>query len=402
MVLQWSCNGPERYPLYRSGSLAVDNRCPRMKIAHVVRSYGSLTEPFVAQRVSQVGADVQLWYERLAGPAPGVPSRRMPWLPLRARPFDGLLYRTPGIAIRIGAPAYQWIERLEQPDVIHAHYLTTGCLVGHRTVSPLVVSCYGFDVLRIPTNPSWRRSIGELIPRASMFLVEGPHMAAALSGIGIPDSKIALVPIGASLQEIEFADYTARRACALLITGRFVAKKGISVAIRALAALGTRSSPPTLDIVVDGPLRETLVRMVSDLGLNSRVTFHGYVSRMQYLALVASAELVLAPSVTAPDGDTEGGAPTTILDAQATGTIVIGSRHADIPFLVQDDTTGYLAAEGDAHDLALTIERAFATRSEWARIALAARHQVEARHSDAAVWAALGRVHTRALSAKIE
>ena len=50
--------------------------------------------------------------------------------------------------------------------------------------------------------------------------------------------------------------------------------------------------------------------------------------------------------MTARNGDTEGGAPTTILDAQAVGTIVVGSTHADIPFLVEDGVTGFLADEG--------------------------------------------------------
>ena len=95
--------------------------------------------------------------------------------------------------------------------------------------------------------------------------------------------------------------------------------------------------------------------------------------------------MFLAPSVTAANGDSEGGAPTTILDAQATGTIVVASRHADIPFIVDDGLTGFLAEEGQPDALAARIGDAIDDQARWPKIARAARAAVERQHSDASV-----------------
>ncbi|NIP81231.1 MAG: glycosyltransferase, partial [Gemmatimonadetes bacterium] len=53
----------------------------------------------------------------------------------------------------------------------------------------------------------------------------------------------------------------------------------------------------------------------------------------------------------AANGDGEGGAPTTLLEAQAVGLPVVASRHADIPWVVAPEA-GLLAPEEDPEALA--------------------------------------------------
>ena len=50
-------------------------------------------------------------------------------------------------------------------------------------------------------------------------------------------------------------------------------------------------------------------------------------------------------------GDAEGGAPTILLEAQAIGTPVVTTRHADIPHVVPEGTGVYLCAEHDVDAL---------------------------------------------------
>jgi colanic acid/amylovoran biosynthesis glycosyltransferase len=128
------------------------------------------------------------------------------------------------------------------------------------------------------------------------------------------------------------------------------------------------------------------------------VNLVGPLARTAYLNRLRSATLYLAPSVTAVNGDSEGGAPTTILDAQATGTVVVASTHADIPFLVKDEETGFLVDEGDTEALAAGIRRALAAAPRWPAIAEAARARVIADHGDAAVTAELTAVYEAVVS----
>ena len=101
----------------------------------------------------------------------------------------------------------------------------------------------------------------------------------------------------------------------------------------------------------------------------------------------SGGDILLAPSVTAANGDGEGGAPTTILDAQALGTIVVGSTHADIPFLVEDGTASSHPRGVSTVSVARRPARGSATRPLGADRA-SARAQVETapRRRNAPAW----------------
>src|SRR5699024_9928264 len=77
------------------------------------------------------------------------------------------------------------------------------------------------------------------------------------------------------------------------------------------------------------------------------VNFKGLIPLKELQKEYYRQDLFLAPSVEAQNGDNEGGAPVTIIEAEATGMPVIGSRHCDIPEVVKEDRTGLLADERD-------------------------------------------------------
>jgi glycosyltransferase involved in cell wall biosynthesis len=68
-------------------------------------------------------------------------------------------------------------------------------------------------------------------------------------------------------------------------------------------------------------------------------------------AAMADADVLLAPSRTAADGDEEG-TPTVIVEAGAAGLPVVSTRHAGIPEQIDDGATGLLAGERDIWGLA--------------------------------------------------
>jgi colanic acid/amylovoran biosynthesis glycosyltransferase len=51
------------------------------------------------------------------------------------------------------------------------------------------------------------------------------------------------------------------------------------------------------------------------------------------MAQIAGASVTVFPSRTAPDGDAEGGAPVTLIEAQWLGVPVLVSGHDDLPFV---------------------------------------------------------------------
>lgn len=364
-------------------------------VAHIVRDAGLLTEPFIRRRVevSVAGCSSEQWSERGSAPA-GIET-----VPVASRLiapdsfWASAFHRIPelGFAQR---NVYRDLAASRRPDVIHAHYLTTGYLAG--TVDrPLVVSSYGFDVSSMARMRLWRRAFAGLAGRVGAVLVEGPFMRGTVVGLGFDLDRVRIVRIAAGHDRLPFDPPSppSGRGPRLLAAGRFVEKKGLGLAIEAFTAVSRRWPDATLEIVGSGPLDSELRAATAASGAGTRITFTGALPRDAYLAHVGAADLLLAPSVTARNGDSEGGAPTTILDAQALGTIVVGSTHADIPFLVEDGRTGFLAPEGDIEGLSAAIVRALEAAGQWMEIAAAARGGVVKNHDDASLAAALGAVY---------
>lgn len=367
---------------------------PDMLIAHAVRHYGGVTEPFIEQRVAAAGPDGVLWFEELAHPPVGRARRISAPLIAPGSVGDRAFHRIPALA-RLAGPGYKKAEALDRPSLIHAHYLTTGFLVGSQTRAPLVVSAYGFDVSAIPRRRLWRRAFRRLALRADHVLVEGPYMRKVVRTLGFPSERVAVVPISIDVEAIEYRGPVYQSgAIRCLSAGRFVEKKGHDSAIMAFARLLPRlPSGSTLQLVGDGAMRSHLETLVESLGLSSSVTFRGTMQRIDYFRLLQETDVLIAASRTARNGDSEGGAPTTILDAQATGVLVIGSDHADIPFLIHDEMTGFIAQGGSMAAIEHSVSRALHAVRRWPEIAAAAREQVQARHSPHALRQRLAEIY---------
>ncbi len=358
-----------------------------LRVAHVVRDHGGPTEPFIHHRLlaSQDLSAAELWTERTAGGSP-LPVRNVK-LPLIApgSAMDHVFHRLPVVGGRLAGP-YGAAEIAFRPTVIHAHYASTGYLVGMATRAPLVVNAYGFDVTILARRRRWRRAYRWLAQRAAAIVVEGPVMAGVVQDLGFPHDRVAIIRISAGFEAIEFRDSVPEGPIRLVACGRMVEKKGHEVAIAAFSELVPElPSGSTLTVIGDGPLRPSLEALAAEEVRLGRIRFTGAVARTAFLDELRRSHLFLAPSHTARNGDGEGGAPTTILDAQAVGVPVVASDHADIPFLIDDGHTGFLAREGDTASFIEAMRRALREQTRWSELTVRARASLLDRHGDAHV-----------------
>ena len=136
---------------------------------------------------------------------------------------------------------------------------------------------------------------------------------------------------------------------------RFVAKKGVDLSIRAFAEARPHLGPSELRLFGEGPDRGALVALAQALGVGDSVRFMGLIPPAAYAGELASAHIGIQPSRVASNGDTEGGAPTVLLEFQAAGVPVVATRHADIPAVVA--SADEFVAENDAAGLADALVR---------------------------------------------
>lgn len=132
-----------------------------------------------------------------------------------------------------------------------------------------------------------------------------------------------------------------------------------------------------LDILGEGPLRADFAARIARAGLSGRVHLHGAATRAQVLAAFHGADLALVPSVTAPDGDTDGIA-NTAKEAMATGLPVIATRHGGLPELVIPGENGEIVPEHAPEALAAAIARMIDDPEGRAAMGAAGRRKVVA------------------------
>ncbi len=131
--------------------------------------------------------------------------------------------------------------------------------------------------------------------------------------------------------------------------------KGHEVLLRALAGNGELERVG-LDLV-GGRDPRPLEALARELGLAERVRFLGGLPEHEVARLLDEADLFVLPSRVARDGQMEG-IPVALMEAMASGLVVVASRLSGIPELVEDGRSGVLAEPGDPDSLRAALDRA--------------------------------------------
>jgi len=281
---------------------------------------------------------------------------------------------------------YVPILRRERVDVMHAHFGQEGyrCLAARRGAgAPLVTSFYGLDVSQLPRQRPWRRRFCRLFDEGERFLVEGSHMGGRLVALGCPLEKVCLQRLGVDLDQIPFCPPESRAdgAPVVLMYATFREKKGHIYGLRAFHRVLDAFPDARMRVIGDGPLRAEIAHEIQALGLVDRVVLRGMQPHAECLEELRQATVLLYPSVTASDGDTEGGAPVGLIEAMASGLPVVSSWHADIPEVVPDGLCGLLARERDVAGLAEGLEAILGCAQLRTSLGQAGRAHVEANHN---------------------
>ena len=185
--------------------------------------------------------------------------------------------------------------------------------------------------------------------------------------------------IGVDTEKINFKERTfpSDGKIVILSCGRFVEKKGLIYALQALKLLISKNPQVEFRIIGDGILRNSIGSFIKENNLSPYVYLLGYQSHYVFVEELGKAHIYIQPSVTAQNGDSEGGAPTTLLEAQAAGVPVLSTYHADIPEVVVDGKSGFLVPERDSNALAERLEYLIAHPEEWSTMGREGRRHVE-------------------------
>ena len=197
---------------------------------------------------------------------------------------------------------------------------------------------------------------------------------------------------GLDLETLRFRP-SSLKPPSIVAVGRLVEKKGFADLIDAVSVLAARDVVVPTRIAGGGRLEPALREQVEISALGGMVEMLGPRTQCEIITLIHSATVVVAPCVTAADGDRDG-LPTVLLEAMAMGTPVIATAVTGIPEAVVDGETGLIVPERDPYALADAVERLLGDPALRTRLAVAARAMVEERFDVRVQAASLGALRT--------
>ena len=223
----------------------------------------------------------------------------------------------------------------------------------------------------------WERWKYRRMLRKLTGLVAGSDLAGTRARQDAPNLPIAVIPQLGALAPHE-PQHVPHEGLAIGFVGRLVPTKGIDNLLRALALL--RSSKWRLMIVGDGPERERLEALASELRLAARVRWTGGLPADQVAGLWPDLDVLVQPS-RAQDNwrETNGHV---LIEAMANEVAVLGTDSGVIPELIGD--AGIVVPNGDVAALSAALERMTDTNAR-RTLAQAARARALRLYSDDAI-----------------
>lgn len=300
-------------------------------------------------------------------------------------------------------------------DLLHSHFGPAGWQnvpVAEKARIPHVVTVYGNDISGYPSEDErWVHRYREMFEHVDAILCEGPHMASEVVDLGCPEEKVRVHHLGVAIDEIEFRprQYEPGEPLRVLLAASFREKKGIPYAMEALGRL-RRTVPVEVTIIggvaeipILGPItkpasgsaaeKERIEAAIEKWDLGDAVRMLGYQPHDRLMAEAYDHHLFLSPSVTASDGETEGGAPVTLIEMSASGMPIVSTTHCDIPSVVPHGESGLLAPERDAEALVDLLYRLVEHPDRWGEMAEAGRAHVEAEYNAPVQGRRLGEIY---------
>jgi phosphatidylinositol alpha-1,6-mannosyltransferase len=246
-------------------------------------------------------------------------------------------------------------------DAIHAHWIVPQGFgaamlrVIHRRCPPILITSHGGDLYAL-RGRLLERLKRWILSKADAITVVSTAMLDYCKENEFAPGKITVRSMGVDLQNtFTPGDEDVSRE-GLVFVGRLVEKKGVAYLVEAISLLAEKHRDVRLTVVGDGPLRESLVELAMQLGVNDRIRFAGSVHNEELPDLLRGSAIAVMPSVVAASGDQEG-LGLVAVEAMGCGCAVVASDLPAVRDTVIDGETGLMAKPADATDLARKIAR---------------------------------------------
>jgi len=164
-------------------------------------------------------------------------------------------------------------------------------------------------------------------------------------------------------------------------SGTFGVWHGIPTLADVLARVAEARPQVRWLLIGDGPLRRLVDEAVAQHGLAERVSLPGLVPHAQMPAYLAACDILVSPHGRQVDGGEFFGSPTKLFEYMAAGRPIVASAVGQIAEALVDDHSALLVPPEDSAALCSAIVRLVDDNCLRVRLAQAARHAAENKHT---------------------
>lgn len=247
------------------------------------------------------------------------------------------------------------VERWDSYDIVHAHshlfFSTVLCTLTRKFRStPLVVTNHG---LVSQTAPQWLQrlylpAIGKWIFKtADAIICYTMTERDQVVDLGVAPDKIHVIHNGIDTS-VFVASNPASPKKQILWIGRFTPGKGVEYLLKGFGAFSQEFPDYTIVMVGRGPLKDDIVRMILEMGLEDKVVLRDFIPNEALPGLYQESSLFLLTSL-------EEGVPRTILEAMACGKPVVCTALPQLIDIVSE--CGMLIPTRDARAVADALSK---------------------------------------------
>lgn len=250
-------------------------------------------------------------------------------------------------------------------DVIHAHdWLVTYAAKSLKNAYdiPIVATIHATEAGRNSgIHDETQRYINDtewlLTYEATEVIVNSNYMKNEIQRLfGLPFDKINVIPNGINLSNFTGIerDYDFRRQYAMdnekiiLYVGRLVYEKGVQHLIAAMPKILSNYNDAKLIIAGRGGMMDELRAEASNLGLNDKIYFTGYLNSKQVQKMYKCADVAVFPSTYEPFG-------IVALEAMLVGVPTVVSDVGGLDEIVTHGVDGMKSYAGNANSIADSV-----------------------------------------------
>ncbi len=261
-----------------------------------------------------------------------------------------------------------WHAMHFSPAIVHGGDLyppgLTAMILKKLMGLPYIVYCHGEEIPQLDQYKYQPRVRNRIYLNADAVIAASEFTRNNLLRLGVPDDRICKIVPGVDSERFRpmprRADLVERFGLqgktVVLTVARLIPRKGHRVVLEAFCKVCNEIPNAQYLIVGAGPEEFRLRQMVSEAGLNQRVTFAGYVPAEQLPDIYNLCDIMVMPNREEKSGDVEGFG-IVFLEANAARKPVIGGRSGGAIEAIVEGKTGYLVNPEDPNELAGVLRR---------------------------------------------